>query len=71
MVGHPGDHGGDALVEQRHGSGGVDEGGEWLCQFLGQSRLQGSECSKLHADVGGEGGGNYYNGNLAWFNSIG
>lgn len=47
MVGHAGDDGGDTLIEEGHGGGGVNERDERFHQFLAQSRLQRSQGSKL------------------------
>ena len=47
MVGHSRDDSGDALVEEGHGCGAVDEAGEGLYQLLPQPRLQWSESAKL------------------------
>ena len=47
VIGQPGHHCTDALVEQRHGRGAVDEVGEGLHQLLPQSRLQGGKGTKL------------------------
>ncbi len=47
MVGEARYHGADALVEERHGRGAVNQIGKGLHQLLPQSRLERSQCAKL------------------------
>ena len=47
MVRYASDDGGDALVEQGHGRGAVDQTGHGLHQLLTQSRLQGGQGTEL------------------------
>ena len=54
MVGHSRDDSGDALVQQRHGCGAVDETGKGLYQLLPKTWLQGSEGAKLLAEREGK-----------------
>ena len=54
MVGQASDHRGDALVEERHGRGTVDEVGERVHQLLPQTRLQRHQCSELEEGIEGD-----------------
>ena len=47
MAGEASDDRADALIEEGHGCGAVDEIGEGLNQFLPQSGLQRSQHAKL------------------------
>ena len=56
VTGHANNDGGDALVEQGHGCGGVNERDERFHQFLAQPRLQRSQRSKLQREREGREG---------------
>ena len=47
MVGDPRNNCADALVEEGHGRGAMDQISQGLYQFLSETRLQRSESSKL------------------------
>ena len=59
VVGQARHHGADALVQEGHGRGAVDEVGEGLDQLLPQSRLQWSQSTKLNTHTHGGGCGQY------------